>query len=96
MAFKKKAVVNARLDQLSKAELIRTVKTLRGRETKLLNRIAKLETANLAHNMADAQRKTWSDTGSLPAAFPWERVEQPPSPTKPACVNEADWIGGME
>ncbi len=43
MAFKQKPVINARLDQLSKAELIRTVKKLRARETKLLNRIAELE-----------------------------------------------------
>lgn len=47
MAFKQKPIINARLDQLSKAELIRTVKTLRKRETKLLNQIARLEVNNL-------------------------------------------------
>lgn len=45
MAFKQKPVVNARLEQLSKAELIRTVKTLRKRETRLLNEITALKTA---------------------------------------------------
>lgn len=45
MAFKQKPVVNARLEQLSKAELVRTVKTLRKRETRLLNEIAVLKTA---------------------------------------------------
>lgn len=43
MAFKKKAVVNARLDGMSKKQLIATIKTLRKRETALLNQVAKLE-----------------------------------------------------
>lgn len=43
MAPKTKPVVNARLDQLSKAELIRTVKTLRGREKKLLVQVTELQ-----------------------------------------------------
>lgn len=48
MAFK--AVGGApkvRLEKLSKAELIRTIKTLQKRETKLLNQIAKLQEAAL-------------------------------------------------
>lgn len=50
MAFKKKAVVNARLDGMSKKQLIATIKTLRRRETTLLNQVAKLaeETAALS------------------------------------------------
>lgn len=57
MAFKKKAVVNARLDQMSKAELIKTVKTLRTREKALLNQVTKLEGGQadrLLNNLAPA------------------------------------------
>lgn len=76
MAFKKKAVVNARLDQMSKAALVKTVKTLRGRETKLLNQVAKLERevdqlqwrAHLPHQL---QAKI--DSHEPPVTFPWEQ-----------------------
>lgn len=47
MAFK--AVGGApkvRLEKLSKAELIRTIKTLQKRETKLLNQVAKLQSTD--------------------------------------------------
>lgn len=51
----------------TKAELIRTVKTLSARETKLLNRIAKLETL-------DRQSPTLRELADvcLRDAFPWE------------------------
>lgn len=49
MAFKAKPVVNARLDQLSKKELIRTVKTLRGREKKLLDQVTGLQGAQITN-----------------------------------------------
>jgi hypothetical protein len=64
VAFKQKAIVNARLDQLSKAELIRTVKKLRARETKLLNRIAALE--------AELVSRAHPHELSAPVPFPWE------------------------
>lgn len=41
--FQPKPVINARLDQMTKKDLIKTVKTLQKREGKLLNRIAELE-----------------------------------------------------
>lgn len=66
MAFKQKAIVNARLDQLSKAELVRTVKKLRARETKLLNRIAELEA------LLGALRSGMMAEVDAEPRFPWE------------------------
>ncbi len=43
MAFKALGLPKARLERMSKAQLVKTVKALQKRETTLLNRIAKLE-----------------------------------------------------
>lgn len=57
----------------TKAELIRTIKTLSARETKLLNRIAKLESGPTNPERIAAARPPFKD--GLPVkrdAFPWE------------------------
>lgn len=77
MAAKPKTLPNARLDQLSKAELIRTVKTLRTRETKLLNMVTKLNEQHAKLDTLKAGDKLIVFTDDVAPAvptFPWEQA----------------------
>lgn len=75
-----------RFNTLTKAELIRTIKTLSARETKLLNRIAKLERDNaelkLRHpTLGHAGHQISSDNeGIAMPKWPWEAGNSLPNP----------------
>lgn len=73
MAFKQSPNKKARLQDLNKTALIKTVKTLQRRETTLLNKIAKLERAQ----DTTAGRETHgSFTGRLPRALTQAEISQ--------------------
>lgn len=69
MAFKQDPNKRARLEDLSKAVLIKTVRTLQRRETKLLNQVAKLEGAAL-DSALEANGELIP--GVQRTLFPWE------------------------
>lgn len=67
---------NVRLEDMNKTTLVKTVKTLRTRETKLLNRIAKLEGELIALKICEPARDALpAELTSHPVgAFPWEKT----------------------
>jgi hypothetical protein len=73
MAFKPNPNKKVRWEELSKAELIRTVKQLDKRQTKLLNRIAELE-----RTPPDSRNVTGPSLP--PPRFPWESASTLPNP----------------
>lgn len=68
---------NVRLEDMNKTALVKTVKTLRTRETKLLNRIAKLEEIKVSaqmHPMPSEELRALERVGGNHNPFPWEET----------------------
>lgn len=72
MTAKKPKPVPVRFNQFTKAELIRTIKTLEKRQTQLLNKIAKLEQLTAELDAGYRQHRDEFRAAIDKLHFPWE------------------------